>query len=152
MISIFIIALWFLCASSPSFWRYWKLFVLSMLIVMAKFLCGICCFVLFLLFFLSLNGPIHKIFMRCLCTPASFITERSFRGLNWWFGLFPSRWWSLAGDPDRFPLDDEAYPLSSHWLTLTHVILRSYLVFRVCLDLIPLLRPAPKQCFPYVRQ
>ncbi|KAG4154841.1 hypothetical protein ERO13_D03G074976v2 [Gossypium hirsutum] len=42
----------------------------------------------------------------CLCTPTSFITERSFRGLSW-----------------------------------------SYLVFRVCLDLVPLSRPAPKQCF-----
>ncbi|KAG5595190.1 hypothetical protein H5410_036422, partial [Solanum commersonii] len=27
------------------------------------------------------------------------------------------------------------------------VILRSYLVFRVCLDLVPLSRPAPKPCF-----
>nr|WMB96658.1 hypothetical protein [Solanum melongena] len=29
----------------------------------------------------------------------------------------------------------------------TPVILRSYLVFRVCLDLVPLSRPAPKPCF-----
>ncbi|KAG6735399.1 hypothetical protein POTOM_062040 (chloroplast) [Populus tomentosa] len=42
---------------------------------------------------------------------------------------------ALAGDPGCFPLDDEAYPPSSHWPTLTPVILRSYLVFRVCLDL-----------------
>ncbi|KAJ7941392.1 Photosystem II CP47 reaction center protein [Quillaja saponaria] len=49
-------------------------------------------------------------------------------------GLFPSRRW-------------KAYPPSSHWPTLTPVILRSYLVFRVCLDLVPLSRPAPKQCF-----
>ncbi|KAL7144051.1 hypothetical protein ABFS83_08G232600, partial [Erythranthe nasuta] len=42
---------------------------------------------------------------------------------------------ALAGDPGCFPLDDEAYPPSS------------YLVFRVCLDLVPLSRPAPKQCF-----
>ncbi|KAL8263025.1 hypothetical protein R6Q59_024374 [Mikania micrantha] len=55
---------------------------------------------------------------------------------------------ALAGDPGCFPLDDEAYPLSSHWPTLTPVILRSYLVFRVCLDLVPLSRPTPKQCFP----
>uniref|UniRef100_A0A2N9I3M4 Uncharacterized protein n=1 Tax=Fagus sylvatica TaxID=28930 RepID=A0A2N9I3M4_FAGSY len=55
--------------------------------------------------------------------------------------------WALAGDPGCFPLDDEAYPPSSHWPTLTPVILRSYLVFRVCLDLVPLSRPAPKQCF-----
>ncbi|KAK7370486.1 hypothetical protein VNO78_37618 [Psophocarpus tetragonolobus] len=54
---------------------------------------------------------------------------------------------ALAGDPGCFPLDDEAYPPSSHWPTLTLVILRSYLVFRVCLDLVPLSRPAPKQCF-----
>uniref|UniRef100_A0A2N9HF66 Uncharacterized protein n=1 Tax=Fagus sylvatica TaxID=28930 RepID=A0A2N9HF66_FAGSY len=54
---------------------------------------------------------------------------------------------ALAGDPGCFPLDDEAYPPSSHWPTLTPVILRSYLVFRVCLDLVPLSRPAPKQCF-----
>ena len=31
--------------------------------------------------------------------------------------------------------------------TLTPVILRSYLVFRVWLDLVPLSRPAPKECF-----
>ncbi|KAL7116751.1 hypothetical protein ACP275_03G024500 [Erythranthe tilingii] len=54
---------------------------------------------------------------------------------------------ALAGDPGCFPLDDEAYPPSSHWPTLTPVILRSYLVFRVCLDLVPLSRAAPKQCF-----
>ncbi|KAK7379386.1 hypothetical protein VNO80_04845 [Phaseolus coccineus] len=42
---------------------------------------------------------------------------------------------ALVGDPGCFPLDDEAYPPSSHWPTLTLVILRSYLVFRVCLDL-----------------
>lgn len=34
----------------------------------------------------------------CLCTPTSFITQRSFRGLL----------------PGCFPLDDEAYPPSSH--------------------------------------
>ncbi|PWA66907.1 hypothetical protein CTI12_AA323580 [Artemisia annua] len=54
---------------------------------------------------------------------------------------------NIAGDSGCFPLDDEAYPPSSHWPTLTPVILRSYLVFRVCLDLVPLSRPAPKQCF-----
>lgn len=54
---------------------------------------------------------------------------------------------ALAGDPGCFPLDDEAYPPSSHWPTLTSVILGSYLVFRVCFDLVPLSRPAPKQCF-----
>ncbi|KAK8985154.1 hypothetical protein V6N11_011993 [Hibiscus sabdariffa] len=54
---------------------------------------------------------------------------------------------ALAGDPGCFPLDDEAYPPSSHWPTSTPVILRSYLVFRVCLDLVPLSWPAPKQCF-----
>ncbi|MBA0792857.1 hypothetical protein Gohar_017318, partial [Gossypium harknessii] len=42
---------------------------------------------------------------------------------------------ALAGDPGCFPLDDEAYTLLSHWLTTTPVILRSYLVFRVCLNL-----------------
>ncbi|KAA0035087.1 putative signal anchor [Cucumis melo var. makuwa] len=42
---------------------------------------------------------------------------------------------ALAGDLGCFPLDDEVYPPSSHWQTLTPVILRSYLVFRVCLDL-----------------
>ena len=26
----------------------------------------------------------------CLCTLTSFATERSFRGLSWWSGLFPS--------------------------------------------------------------
>ena len=31
---------------------------------------------------------------------------------------------------------NEAYSPSSHWPTLTPVILRSYLVFRVCLDLV----------------
>ena len=69
----------------------------------------------------------------CLYTPTPFITKRSFRGLSWWFGLFPFRRWSLSP--------------SSHWSTLTPVILRSYLVFRVCLDLVPLSRHAPKQCF-----
>uniref|UniRef100_I1QKX6 Uncharacterized protein n=1 Tax=Oryza glaberrima TaxID=4538 RepID=I1QKX6_ORYGL len=54
---------------------------------------------------------------------------------------------ALAGDPGCFPLDDEAYPPSSHWPTLTPVIFGSYLVFRVCLDLVPLAQPAPKQCF-----
>ncbi|XP_024317467.1 uncharacterized protein LOC112271745 [Brachypodium distachyon] len=49
--------------------------------------------------------------------------------------------------PGCFPLDDEAYPPSSHWPTLTPVILGSYLVFRVCLDLVPLAQPALKQCF-----
>ena len=52
-----------------------------------------------------------------------------------------------AGDPGCFPLDDEAYPPLSHWPTLTPVILRSYLVFKVCLNLAPLSRPALKQCF-----
>ncbi|MBA0798652.1 hypothetical protein Gohar_009222, partial [Gossypium harknessii] len=51
----------------------------------------------------------------------------------------------LAGDPGCFPLDDEAYPSSYHWLTLTSVILRTYLVFRVFLDLVLLSQPAPKQ-------
>ena len=32
----------------------------------------------------------------CLCTLTSFITVRSFRGLSWWSGLFPSRRWSLS--------------------------------------------------------
>ncbi|KAG6467616.1 hypothetical protein ZIOFF_028433 [Zingiber officinale] len=56
---------------------------------------------------------------------------------------------ALAGDPGCFPLDDEAYPPSSHWPTLIPLIFfgGSYLVFRVCLDLVPLSRPAPKQCF-----
>ncbi|KAK8516945.1 hypothetical protein V6N12_032145 [Hibiscus sabdariffa] len=31
---------------------------------------------------------------------------------------------ALAGDPGCFPLDDEAYPPSSHWPTSTPVILR----------------------------
>ena len=69
----------------------------------------------------------------CLRTPTSFRTERVLG--------------TLAGDLGCSPLDDEAYPPSSHWPTLTPVILRSYLVFRVCLDLVPLSRPAPKQCF-----
>ena len=30
-----------------------------------------------------------------LCTPTSFIIERSFRSLNWWFELFHFRWWNL---------------------------------------------------------
>ncbi|MBA0682474.1 hypothetical protein Goari_024191, partial [Gossypium aridum] len=54
---------------------------------------------------------------------------------------------ALAGDLGCFPLDDEAYPLLSHWSTSTPVILRSYLVFKVYLDLALLLQPAPKQCF-----
>ena len=54
---------------------------------------------------------------------------------------------ALAGDLGCFPLDDEAYPPLCHWPTLTLVILRSYLVFRVCLDLVPLSWLAPKQCF-----
>ncbi|TYI30076.1 hypothetical protein ES332_A05G359600v1 [Gossypium tomentosum] len=54
---------------------------------------------------------------------------------------------ALAGDPGCFPLDGEAYPPSSHWPTSTLVILRSYLVLKVCLDLVPLSWPAPKQCF-----
>ncbi|TYG83499.1 hypothetical protein ES288_D01G172700v1 [Gossypium darwinii] len=54
---------------------------------------------------------------------------------------------ALAGDPGCFPLDDEAYNLLSHWFTSTPVILRSYLVVRVCLNLVPLSRHAPKQCF-----
>ena len=70
----------------------------------------------------------------CLCTPTSFLALSGHLG-------------ALAGDPGCFPLDDGAYPPSSHWPTLTPVILRSYLVFRVCLDLVPLSRPAPKQCF-----
>ncbi|KAL9419602.1 hypothetical protein AB3S75_037382 [Citrus x aurantiifolia] len=40
---------------------------------------------------------------------------------------------ALAGDRGYFPFDDEAYPPLSHWPTLTPIILRSYLVFRVCL-------------------
>jgi len=36
---------------------------------------------------------------------------------------------------------------SSHWPTLTPIILRSYLVFRVCFNLVPLSQPALKQCF-----
>ncbi|KAK8509857.1 hypothetical protein V6N12_001929 [Hibiscus sabdariffa] len=47
-------------------------------------------------------------------------------------GLRPSIPWidnqiiagALAGDPGCFPLDDEAYPPSSHWPTSTPVILR----------------------------
>ncbi|KAL4319637.1 hypothetical protein GQ457_18G012680 [Hibiscus cannabinus] len=54
---------------------------------------------------------------------------------------------ALVGDPGCFPLDDEAYPQSSHWPTSTPFILRSYLVFRGWLDLVPLSQPAPKQCF-----
>ncbi|KAK7321987.1 hypothetical protein VNO80_35259 [Phaseolus coccineus] len=65
-------------------------------------------------------------------------------GMDYFSAVAPG---ALAGDPGCFPLDDEAYPPSSHWPTLTLVILRSYLVFRVCLDLVPLSRPAPKQCF-----
>ncbi|GJW10274.1 hypothetical protein Tco_1576101 [Tanacetum coccineum] len=34
---------------------------------------------------------------------------------------------ALAGDPGCFPLDDEAYPPSSHWPTLTPVILSQLL-------------------------
>ena len=45
------------------------------------------------------------------------------------------------------PLENETYPSSSHWPTLTLVILRSYLVFRVCLDLVSLLWLVSKQCF-----
>ena len=57
-------------------------------------------------------------------------------------------WLSLSGHlGDCFLLDDEAYPPSSYGPTLTPVILRSYLISRVCLDLVPLLRPAPKPCF-----
>ena len=61
----------------------------------------------------------------CLCTPTSFITQRSFRGLIWWFGLFPSRWWSLS------PIVSLADPCLS-------------LVFIVFLHLVPLMQPAPK--------
>ncbi|XP_022856347.1 50S ribosomal protein L2, plastid-like [Olea europaea var. sylvestris] len=46
-------------------------------------------------------------------------------GSKRWLGGF-------ARDLGCFPLDDEAYPPLSHWPTLTPVILRSYLVFRVC--------------------
>jgi hypothetical protein len=35
-------------------------------------------------------------------------------------------------DPGCFLFDDETYPPSSYWLTLTLVIFRLYLVFRVC--------------------
>nr|GLL16984.1 hypothetical protein DCAR_001525 [Ipomoea trifida] len=59
----------------------------------------------------------------CLCTPTSFLALSGHLG-------------ALAGDPGCFPLDDGAYPPSSHWPTLTPVILGSYLVFRVCLDLV----------------
>ncbi|PWA41826.1 hypothetical protein CTI12_AA550450 [Artemisia annua] len=34
---------------------------------------------------------------------------------------------NIAGDPGCFPLDDEAYPPSSHWPTLTPVILSQLL-------------------------
>ncbi|GJX87442.1 putative reverse transcriptase domain-containing protein [Tanacetum coccineum] len=34
---------------------------------------------------------------------------------------------ALAGDPGYFPLDDEAYPSSSYWLTLTPIILSQLL-------------------------
>nr|GMD09115.1 F-box/LRR-repeat protein [Ipomoea batatas] len=71
----------------------------------------------------------------CLCTPTSFLALSGHLG-------------ALAGDPGCFPLDDGAYPPSSHWPTLTPVILGSYLVFRVCLDLVPLSRPAPNSALP----
>jgi len=54
---------------------------------------------------------------------------------------------ALASNPGYFHLNDEAYPSSSHWPTLTPIILRSYLVFIVCIDLVSLSWPAPKQCF-----
>jgi hypothetical protein len=47
---------------------------------------------------------------------------------------------TLAGGLGCFPLDDEAYPPPSDWPS-------NSLVFRVCLDLVPLSQPAPKQCF-----
>lgn len=47
---------------------------------------------------------------------------------------------TLAGGLGCFPLDDEAYPPPSDWPSTS-------LVFRVCLDLVPLSQPAPKQCF-----
>jgi hypothetical protein len=47
---------------------------------------------------------------------------------------------TLADGLGCFPLDNGAYPPLSHWLSFT-------LVFRVCLDLVPLSQPAPKQCF-----
>ncbi|XLU79912.1 hypothetical protein S245_003333, partial [Arachis hypogaea] len=37
--------------------------------------------------------------------------------------LTAARAGALASDPGCFPLDDEAYPLSSHWPTLTFAIL-----------------------------
>ncbi|PPD75959.1 hypothetical protein GOBAR_DD27109 [Gossypium barbadense] len=54
---------------------------------------------------------------------------------------------ALAGRLGCFPLNDETYSPSSHGPTSTAVILRSYLIFRVCLNLVLLLWPAPKQCF-----
>ena len=67
----------------------------------------------------------------CLCTPTSFITERSFRGLSWWSGLFSYRRWSLSSIVSLVDLD----------------ILRPNLVFKVCLDLVSLSSPAQNQCF-----
>ena len=47
---------------------------------------------------------------------------------------------TLAGGLGCFPLDDEAYPPPSHWQCAPWV-------FLVCLDLVPVSQPAPKQCF-----
>ncbi|MBA0870840.1 hypothetical protein Goshw_017846 [Gossypium schwendimanii] len=54
---------------------------------------------------------------------------------------------ALASCLGCFPLNNETYPPSSHRPTSTAVILMSYLIFRVYLNLVPLLWPAPKQCF-----
>ncbi|KAL8265074.1 hypothetical protein R6Q59_023204 [Mikania micrantha] len=55
--------------------------------------------------------------------------------------------WLYGSSGGEIELQEIVNGPSSHWPTLTPVILRSYLVFRVCLDLVPLSRPAPKQCF-----
>lgn len=52
--------------------------------------------------------------------------------------------WGLSDDPDYFPVNDYAYPPLSNRSTLTHLIFISYLVFRVCLDLVLLSHPTPK--------
>ncbi len=62
----------------------------------------------------------------CLCNPTSFSLSDDLG--------------TLAGGLGCFPLDDEAYPPPSHWQWAPWV-------FLVCLDLVPVSQPAPKQCF-----
>ena len=63
----------------------------------------------------------------CFSILTSFSTERPFRGLSWWSGLFPS--WVLSLSPK-----------------LSLVYGKQCLVFGVCNDLVPFSQPVSKQC------